>query len=171
MADLPAELAHLSWLIGEWEGFGLGQYPTIEDFRFQQRVSISNDGRSFLHYRSHSQVLDSDGSVIRPGASESGYLRPRPGNGVEFLLSHPTGFVEIWVGIVTVTSIQDARIDGARMELATDLVARTESAKPYTGGQRLYGLVKGDLLWSFDMAAMGEPLGNHLAATLRPVGP
>ena len=33
-------------------------------------------------------------------------------------------------------------------------------------GHRLYGLVEGRLLWTFDMAAVGQPLGNHLAATL-----
>jgi len=48
-------------------------------------------------------------------------------------------------------------------------VMRTESAKEYSGGQRLYGLVEGDLLWTFDMAAVGEPLTNHLAARLQPV--
>lgn len=169
VAGLPIELAHLSWLVGEWEGVGLGQYPTIDDFRFGQRVSIHSDGRPFLHYRSRSWLLDDDGNMVRQTASESGYFRPRPDNGVELLLSHPTGYSEVWHGSVTVTGLQDARITGAQMELRTDLVARTESAKPYTSGHRLYGLVNGELLWTFDMAAMGEPLSNHLAARLTPV--
>lgn len=164
-----SELAHLSWLVGQWEGFGLGQYPTIEDFRFQQQVTISTDGRPFLTYRSRSFVIDDKGVIIKPGASESGYLRPLPDNGVEMLLAHPTGFVEVWIGKVVVTGIENARITGARMELATDSVARTSTAKPYSAGHRLYGLVNGDLLWTFDMAAMGHPLGNHLAASLKPV--
>jgi len=32
----------------------------------------------------------------------------------------------------------------------------------------MYGLVGGKLLWTFDMAAVGEPLQNHLAASLTP---
>jgi THAP4-like, heme-binding beta-barrel domain len=60
----------------------------------------------------------------------------------------------------------DATIMGARVELTTDVVTRTPSAKDYSQGQRLYGLVDGRLLWTFDMAAMGEPLHNHLAASL-----
>ena len=39
----------------------------------------------------------------------------------------------------------------------TDAVVRTESAKEYVAGKRLYGYVDGDLLYAFDMAAMGQP--------------
>lgn len=169
VAGLPIELAHLSWLVGEWEGVGLGQYATIEDFRFGQSISISCDGRPFLHYRSQSWLLDDDGAPVRQTASESGFFRPQPDNGVELLLSHPSGYAEVWHGTVTVTALHNARITGAQLDLRTDLVARTESAKPYTAGHRLYGLVNGELLWTFDMAAMGEPLSNHLAARLRPI--
>ena len=45
---------------------------------------------------------------------------------------------------------------------------RTEAAKDYTRGHRLYGLVEGRLLWTYDMEAVGQPLLNHLAATLVP---
>ena len=38
------------------------------------------------------------------------------------------------------------------------MVARTASAKEYCAGHRLYGLVEGELLWAFDMAAVGQPL-------------
>src|SRR5438445_3816253 len=32
--DLDPVLLPLAFLLGEWAGAGLGQYPTIEDFRF-----------------------------------------------------------------------------------------------------------------------------------------
>ena len=51
--------------------------------------------------------------------------------------------------------------------LVTDTVARTATAKAYTGGKRLYGYVEGDLLYAYDMAAMGEPLQPHLWARLQ----
>ena len=50
------------------------------------------------------------------------------------------------------------------------LLAGTEvaaSAKEYTSGHRMYGLVESDLLWAFDMAAMGQPLQPHLSASLK----
>ena len=166
---LPTELAALSWLIGLWVGVGTGQYPTIDDFRFGQEVSFSTDGRPFLSYVSRSWLLDDDGNRVKPLAAESGFLRPGPGNTVELQLSHSTGYAEIWYGKVEITGIEQARITGARAELRTDLVARTETAKDYSEGHRLYGLVDGRLLWTFDMSAMGHPLSNHLAATLHPI--
>ena len=46
---------------------------------------------------------------------------------------------------------------------------RTETAKEYNAGHRLYGLVDGDLMWAFDMAAMGQPLQPHLWGRLKRV--
>ena len=76
---------------------------------------------------------------------------------VELLLAHPTGFAEVWYG----------DIDGPRITLATDVVARTLTAKEYTAGQRMYGLVDGDLMYAFDMAAMGQQLQPHIHAQLK----
>lgn len=167
MADpLPVELAHLSWLIGRWGGVGEGGYPTVEPFRYEQVVEFATDGRPFLEYRSVSWIVDENNDRVRRAATESGYWRPRPDNGVELLLAHPTGFVEAWVGRVEVTGIQDAHVTGARIELTTDAVVRTESAKEVTAGHRLYGLVEGRLLATYDMAAMGRPLSNHLAISM-----
>jgi hypothetical protein len=164
--EVPAPLLPWSWLIGRWVGVGLGQYPTIDDFRFGQEMSFSTDGRPFLSYWSRTWLIDDDGNRLRPLAAETGFWRPREDNTVEVTLAHPTGYAEIWYGSLEVTGMEDARITGARAELLTDIVARTRSAKDYSQGQRLYGLVDGKLLWTFDMTAVGETLGNHLAATL-----
>ena len=43
---------------------------------------------------------------------------------------------------------------------------RTGSAKEYSAGHRMYGLVEGDLLWAYDMAAMGQELQPHTHAQL-----
>ena len=75
---------------------------------------------------------------------------------VEVLVAHPTGIVEVYVGEVVFHKI----------ELRTDVVARTETAKPVTALHRLSGLVEGDLAYAIDMAAMGEPLQSHLSARL-----
>jgi hypothetical protein len=159
-ADLDPALLPLAFLIGDWAGVGLGQYPTIEDFRFGQEVSFSYvPGKTFLDYESRSWLIDEDGQKVRPLAREHGYWRPQPDNKLEVVLAHPTGFVEIWIG----------ELDNGKIELTTDAVARTATAKEYTGGHRLYGLVQGDLYWTFDMAAMGKELQNHLAAQLKRV--
>ena len=96
---------------------------------------------------------------MRPLAREHGYWRPQPDNQVELVLAHPTGIAELWLGAV----------DNGKIELRTDAVARTASSKEYSAGHRLYGLVNGDLYWTFDMAAVGKELQNHLAAQLKRV--
>jgi hypothetical protein len=158
--DLDPALYPLAFLVGEWAGVGLGQYPTIEDFRFGQEVEFSyTPGKPYLDYSSRSWLIDEEGEKVRPLAREHGYWRPQPDDQLELVLAHPTGIVEIWVG----------ETDKAKIELRTDAVVRTGSAKPYSAGHRLYGLVKGDLYWTFDMAAMGQGMQNHLAAQLKRV--
>jgi len=83
------------------------------------------------------------------------------------VLSHSSGYSEVWVGEVAITELAEAMISGAKVELRTDIVARTVTAKEYNAGQRLYGLVQGDLLWAYDMAAMGQPLTSHVSARLK----
>jgi len=155
--DLPPELVPVAFLIGTWVGVGVGGYPTVEEFRFAQEVTFSHVGKPVLAYTSRSWILDDDGNRVRPAASESGFWRPQPDGQIEVLLSHPTGFAEVWLG----------QVDGARIEIRTDLVARTTTAKEYTAGHRLYGLVQGELMYAFDMAAAGQPMQSHLSARLK----
>ena len=42
------DLESLSFLLGRWEGAGIGGYPTIESFRFGQEISFSHNGKPFL---------------------------------------------------------------------------------------------------------------------------
>jgi hypothetical protein len=156
--DLPAPLVPLAWLIGRWEGAGVVGYPTMDSVNFGQEVEFRHDGRPFLHYRSQAWLLDDEGNQVRPLASEVGYWRPKEDH-LEVLLAHPTGYVEIYVGTA----------DGPRIELATDVVARTETAKEYTAAKRMYGLVDGDLMWVMDMAAVGQPMQSHASAQLKRV--
>ncbi|MGI8434954.1 MAG: FABP family protein [Nocardioidaceae bacterium] len=156
-SDTHADVLPIAFLLGHWQGNGQGAYPTIEGFTFGQEIAFTHDGRPFLHYFSRTWLLDDDGNEVRPLALETGFFRPKTDGALEVVLAHPTGFVEIYYGTV----------DGAKIEMATDAVARTESAKEYVAGQRLYGLVEGDLLWTFDMAAVGQPLQSHIWARLQ----
>jgi nitrobindin-like protein len=156
-SDLHPDLMPIAFLLGHWHGNGHGDYPTIEPFQFGQEAAFTHDGRPFLHYFSRTWLVDSDGVEGRPLALETGFLRPRPDSEVELLLTHQSGFAEIYYGTV----------EGAKLSLTTDAVVRTSSAKEYVAGHRLYGLVEGDLLWTFDMAAMGQTLQPHTWARLQ----
>jgi hypothetical protein len=159
-AAVHPDLAPLAFLLGRWEGAGIGGYPTIESFRFGQEIVFGHNGKPFLSYVSRTWRLDADGRIGPPLGTESGYWRPRPGSQVEVMLAHPTGIVEIYLGEIT----------GTRVEMATDVVARTATAKEVTAGHRLYGMTGTDLAYAYDMAAMGQGLHPHLSAQLKRVG-
>ena len=74
-------------------------------------------------------------------------------------MAHPTGIVEIYHGVVR----------GTQVELGTDIVARTTTAKDVSALKRLYGLVQGALMYAIDMAAVGQPMRPHLSAQLHRV--
>jgi hypothetical protein len=153
------DIEPLKFLLGAWEGAGVGGYPTIESFRFGQEITFSHVGKPYLIYTSRTWRLDDQGNLGAPLARESGYWRPQPGGRVEVVLAHPTGIAEIYIGEIT----------GTRVELRTDVVARTETAKEYAAGHRLYGLIGEDLGYAYDMSAVGQELQSHLSAQLKRV--
>ncbi|MGW0436626.1 FABP family protein [Micromonospora sp. NPDC003197] len=163
--DLHPALLGLLPYIGVWRGRGRGGYPTIEDFDYAQEIRISHDGRPFLFYESRAWLLDEQSQPIRQSAREVGWWRPvmngdRATDDLEAMMTSPTGIMELYLGKLT----------GTRVELATDAVVRTGTAKEVTGGHRLFGIVEGALLYAQEMAAMGHSLAPHLSARLIRVG-
>jgi hypothetical protein len=189
-ADIPAELVPLSWLIGLWEGSGVVDYRIGDESRsleFGQRISFTHDGLPHLNYTSYTWLLDDDRT---PHVSETGYwrlsrtaLEGDPGPGllpgvgarpfttaksvetlrnnhdafdIEVSLVHPDGVSELYVG----------QVKGPRIDLATDAVVRTATAKEYAAATRLYGLVDSHLLWAWDIAALGQDLRTHASGRL-----
>jgi hypothetical protein len=163
--DLHPALLGLLPFIGKWRGRGQGGYPTIEDFDYAQEIRISHDGRPFLQYESWAWLLDSDSRPVRKLGREVGWWRPvqvddRPTDDVEATMVGPTGIMELYLG----------RVTGLQLELVTDAIVRTPTAKEVTGGHRLFGIVDGALLYAQEMAAVGHPLSPHLSARLVRVG-
>jgi hypothetical protein len=189
-SDLPAELVPLSWLIGLWEGTGVVHYAVGDEIReheFGQRLSFTHDGLPYLNYTSYTWSLNEENT---PHVSETGYWRlSRPshdgdsgpgmlpgvgakpyatasevetlrnandGFDIEVSLVHPLGVSELYLG----------QIKGPRIDLATDAVLRTASAKEYSAATRIYGLVDSKLLWAWDIAALGQDLRTHSSGSL-----
>lgn len=148
-----------AWMIGTWAGNGHGKYPGIDDFEYGQELIFQQDGRPFIHYMSRAWIVDPEGNKVRDAAQETGFIRPQADLTLEFVMTHNLGFVEVWHG--------ERHPDRPSFEMVTDAVARTATAKEYTGGKRMYGYVEGDLMYAYDMAAMGQELQPHLWARLR----
>ena len=188
---LPAEIVPLSWLLGIWEGTGVIAYKIGDDTReyeFGQRLAFTQDGTPHVQYSCSTWLLGDE--TTKPLFSEIGYWRLSrtlgdadagpgmlPGIGepvfttaeevetlrnadgafdIEVSIVHPGGVSELYLGAVA----------GPRIDLATDAVVRTASAKPYAAATRLYGLVDDHLLWAWDIAALGQDLRTHSSGRL-----
>lgn len=159
--DLHPHLLGLLPFVGVWRGRGKGGYPTIPDFDFAQEIRISHDGRPFLRYDSRSWLIEDDGTPIRPAARETGWWRPvvvddKPTDEIEVLLSSHIGIISVLIG----------RVDHLKIEMATDIMFHTATAKEVNSEHRLYGIVDGALLDAQGMAAVGRPMADHLSARL-----
>jgi hypothetical protein len=149
--NLHPDLMPIAWMLGTWRGNGRGDYPDIDAFSFSQQAVFVHDGRPFLHYFSRTWLVDDRFERLAEGPLETGFLRKGEGDDFELVLTHDSGSVEVWYG----------RTDGARLELVTDLVARTGTAPEVTAGKRLYGLVEGDLMYAWDKAADGHEMQSY----------
>ncbi len=148
-------LAPIAFLLGTWRGEGRGFYPTIAPFDYGEEIRFWHTGKPFLAYTQRTWSLE-DGRGLH---AEMGYWRARPEGRVEVTLAHPTGVCEILEGTVS----------GSTLALATTSVTRTTSAKEVTALRRVFEYRDGVLRYTLQMAAVGEPLQDHLLAELRRV--
>jgi len=177
---LAPEVFPLAWLVGTWQGSGLLAYPGIEERAFGQELTVGSDGGPYLSWHSTWRLVlpfDDVAAVATGGeldrapargpvwATESGWWRVPPTrpadlpdgkHPVELLVADPSGHVAIYVG-----TVGDGRVD-----LVSDVVARTQTGAEVAAGTRLYGLVGGELMWAHDLAAFGHPLQSYASATL-----
>ncbi|MBT0993948.1 FABP family protein [Cellulomonas sp. DKR-3] len=180
---LAPEVYPLAWLVGRWHGEGVVGYPGVEETAFTQDVVFDHDGGPYLSYTStirlvvapdDAAALDGDGGpetgdvAVEDGpvwSTESGYWRVPPERPadlsadqfpVEVLLADPSGHVALYLGAV----------GNGRVDLASDLIARTATSAEISAGKRLYGLVNGELMWAHDLAAFGRPMQSYASARL-----
>ncbi|MEM8707317.1 MAG: FABP family protein [Actinomycetota bacterium] len=154
--DLHPLNAALIPLLGNWQGTGEGNYPTIPSFGFGEELRFGHVGKPFVAMTQRTRQRESG----LPMHAESGYLRPQPMGAVEFVLSQPSGIVEIHTGTITETEV------GVDVDLHSEAVHVSPAAKLVRETRRRY-VVEGDTLTSdFWMAAMGEPLTHHLHSEL-----
>lgn len=98
-------------------------------------------------------------------STETGYWRvpperpeglPEGKTPLEVMMTDPAGRLTMYLGAV----------GNGRVDLASDLIARTPTAAEVTASSRLYGLVEGHLMWVWEIAAFGHPLQSYVSANL-----
>ena len=156
MPDLHPDVAALAPLLGIWAGRGRGEYPTIAPFDYLEEVTFGHDGKPFLRYSQRTTAVN-DG---RPLHGETGYLRAPSADRAELVLAHPTGVTEIDEGTL---AVHGSTIE---MDLAATAIGRTQSAKEVSALHRFVRVEGDELTYTVHMGAVGQPLQQHLTATL-----
>jgi hypothetical protein len=156
MADLHPGVAALAPLLGVWAGQGAGMYPTIAPFDYVEDVTFGHVGKPFLGYLQKTNAVD-DG---RPMHGEAGYLRVPSPERVELVLAHPTGVTEVYEGTLAVAG------NTIEMDLVATTIGRTASAKEVSAMSRFIRVDGDELVYTVRMGAVGQPLQDHLTATL-----
>lgn len=150
---LHPDVAPLAFLLGTWTGEGGGRYPTIRHFSYGEEARFWHVGKPFVAYSQRTWSLEDR----RPLHAETGYWRVAADGQVELVLAHPTGIVEVARG----------RVDGLWVRVATTTVAGTPTAKRVDHVEREIWCDGDTLSYEVRMAAVGQPLGDHLRADLR----
>ena len=156
MTEPHPDVAVLAQLLGVWGGQGTGEYPTIAPFGYFEEIAFGHVGKPFLSYTQRTKAVG-DG---RPLHGETGYLRVPSAARVELVLAHPTGVTEVEEGTL---SVRGATIE---MHLLATTIGRTASAKEVTALSRSIRINGDELTYTVHMGAVGQPLQQHLTATL-----
>lgn len=162
---LAPEVYPLAFLVGSWRGSGEVAYPTVPRVEVEAEADVTYDGGPYLAWTSRFRLVGDDAVW----ATESGFWRVPPDrpadlpdgrHPVELLLTDPSGHLTLYAGVV----------GNGRIDLASDLLARTPDAAELSAATRLFGLVGGELMWTWDVAAFGEPLQSWSAVRMARVG-
>jgi len=156
-ADVPELVRPFAFLLGSWRGEGVGGYPTIEsDFRYGEEIRFSCYGKPVISFSSRSWALD-DG---RPLSRQTGFWRPVTPDSLEVVMTVATGLVEVFYGRLVNGPAGD------HVEIESDLIGHTATAKQVDKDKRLYAVRGGKLMYAMEMAAVGQGLQPHLSAAL-----
>jgi THAP domain-containing protein 4 len=149
----------VSFLIGTWKGEGVGIYPTIKTFEYEEELTFTPlPGKPILFFVQKTWKKDDK----TPLHAESGYIRVPKENLVEMVNSQPTGVAEVYQGNVKEQTIT----------LDSKSITRTEMTKsPHVlQTKRVMTVVNDQLDYLFDMSTTtNEKLENHLKASLKKV--
>ncbi|MDE0572255.1 FABP family protein [Demequina sp. B12] len=165
--DLAPEIYPLAWLVGRWRGFGEIDYPGIPQAEIVQDIVFDHDGGPYLTYTCTTSLKNDDGGAGQVWSVESGFWRvaPQTPEGIELqdfqhpleiVLTEASGVLTCYMGAV----------GNGRIDMATRFAAATESGPEVRGGTRMYGLVEGELMWAWDLAAFGHDLQSYMSARL-----
>jgi len=158
---LHADLEPLAFLLGTWKGQGAGEYPTIDPFTYNEEVTFSHVGKPFLAYSQRTRHRETG----EPLHAEVGYLRAvneldELRVGYELALVQPTGIIETHHVTLAGTTFS------TRVAVTSFTPLAGPAAKSVTNVVRRVTVADNQMSYRVWMAASGEPLTDHLEASL-----
>lgn len=145
-------LGDLAAFAGHWIGGGEGFYPTIEDFTYEEEITLTPSGKPFLMY--HSRTWSTGRTM--PLHTENGYLRRTHSGAVELLIAQPTGFTELHRGEL---------VDGV-LDFSMESLGASPESKPVHATRRRLRIENGALRYDMWMSHADTPMTHHLTAAL-----
>lgn len=139
--DLHANVAPFQRFLGTWSGEGHSFYPTIEDLRYRETLTLTPaPGKPFVRIE---QKTASESGL--PMHVEVGYLRFGERGHVELVLAQPTGQTELLEGTFSA--------EEGTLALESSHVVNSSTAKTVTATKRFYRFTVSTLHTQFHMAA------------------
>ena len=155
--NLPQQVAPLTWLLGTWRGWGTAtgdEGDVLIAFEFDAQVVGGHvrsritvyDTDSAVNLDTQTGALDGADMLYKSGVrwEESAYwtVVPDPNDEQEKYLQVTSattrGVSHLWVG----------KVQGPRIRLLVDTLARTEDAPTVSKGDRMLGLVNSDIFFT-----------------------
>ena len=92
-------------LVGEWQGEGFGEYPTIVSFEYLETLRYTlDDERPLLHYVQNTRRFKKEVGDYVPSHCETGLLHWLGDNKVEIANAQLGGRVEVMEGTIEATA-------------------------------------------------------------------
>jgi hypothetical protein len=117
MENENISINELGYLIGQWDGNGLAEFPTIKSFDYHESLIFNRNNKNLLfHYEQRALIKSSDARNNEPISWESGFLIDKENGLFEMVCSHNTGRVEILKGFAI-------RLTGQKIKLELESVS------------------------------------------------
>ncbi|MDJ0837267.1 MAG: FABP family protein [Acidobacteriota bacterium] len=98
MTTVDETMRFLLQLEGAWQGWGHGEFPTIEPFRYREELRFQADGeRPLLFYEQRARLVDDLDCDVKNSHWESGFFLAKPDHRV-VVHNAQTGRIEIMEG-------------------------------------------------------------------------
>ncbi|MHB8313694.1 MAG: heme-binding beta-barrel domain-containing protein [Candidatus Dormibacteria bacterium] len=155
--DVPNTIAELvepfAFLLGDWDGEGVGLWEAEPRFRYRERLSIRAVPERALLRLSQCTVVAGSGALSHV---EESFLRLFPEALVELVVAIPAGYTEIHAG----------RLVGPRLELSQLALGVAPRARPVNLVERRLEMVDGSLHHQVAIAVGPGPAAPHVASIL-----